>query len=199
MTLRDWLGAALHDLAPAAQDRVAGEYAAHVHDAMDSGLTEAQAVATLGDPGQVNRALRRTYATRDLTEQYRRLPVGLWVTLLLLQLGYGGLMFWNNVEVPQELPRYLAGPTTGLTLMLTLTWSVLWRPDPYRWTLGARLLVGCLMLSQWITALLAPGQDTLDLIFLIVLPLALTGLAWDAHRVARRVSRTLSLEGPARP
>lgn len=199
MTLRDWLGAALHDLAPAAQDRVAGEYAAHVHDARGSGLTEAQAVATLGDPGQVNRALRRTYATRDLTEQYQRPPRRFWGTMLLLQLGYAILMIWNNLEDRADLIRHLPGPLIGLTLMLALSALVWRRPDPYRWTLGARLLVVCLMLSQWITALLAPGQDTLDLAFLIVLPLALTGLAWDAHRVAQRVGRTLKLEGPARP
>lgn len=60
--LKSWLDVALSDLAPAARDRMTAEYHAHVQDATHSGLTEPEAVATLGDPTQVNRALRRTYA-----------------------------------------------------------------------------------------------------------------------------------------
>ncbi|NTY00564.1 hypothetical protein [Deinococcus sp. JMULE3] len=63
MTLNDWLDVALRDLAPAARDRMTAEYHAHVQDAMTGGLTEPEAVATLGDPAQVGRALRRTQLT----------------------------------------------------------------------------------------------------------------------------------------
>ncbi|GGL03513.1 HAAS signaling domain-containing protein [Deinococcus radiotolerans] len=195
--LTGWLAEALRDLTPATRDRVGAEYCAHVHDALDSGLTEAQAVASLGDPAHVNRALRRTYATQDLAEQYQRPPRRLWGTLLAVQVGYAGLMIWNNLEDRGDLIRHLPGPLTGLALMLGLTALTWRRPDPYRWTLGARLLMLGLMLSQWVTALLTPDRDLLTLVSLCLLPVVSAGVIWDAHLTARRVSRTLNLEAQA--
>ena len=195
--LHNWLDVALRDLAPAAQRRVSAEYQAHVQDAMTGGLTEPEAVATLGDPAQVNRALRRTYATEEVATQYRTPSRRLWVVMLLAQLGHTALVILSNLEDHADLLRHLTGPLTGLTLLLALMALMKQRPTPYTSTLGTRLLVLPLMSGQWITALLTPARDTLDLAFLIVLPLALVGMAWDAHRMAQRVSRTLNLEGQA--
>ncbi|MDK2012325.1 MULTISPECIES: HAAS signaling domain-containing protein [unclassified Deinococcus] len=197
--LKSWLDVALSDLAPAARDRMTAEYHAHVQDATHSGLTEPEAVATLGDPTQVNRALRRTYAyaTEKLAAQYRTPSRRLWRVLLLLYVGYTSLMILNNLEDRADLLRHLPGPLTGLTLLLALMALMKLHPTSYPWTLGARVLVLPLMTGQWITALITPGRDTLDLSFLIVLPFALVGMVWNAHCTARRVHRTLKLDGQA--
>ena len=98
MTLHDWLTVALRDLAPAAQERMTTEYHAHVQDAMHSGLTEPEAIATLGDPAQVNRALRLTYATDQELRNGQGPKVWWFMLLLVAWCGLAALWFEQDVE-----------------------------------------------------------------------------------------------------
>jgi len=61
MTLDLWLSAATQGLPPEVVHRVRAEYTAHV---AESGLPEAEAVAALGQPKTVRRALEREHFTR---------------------------------------------------------------------------------------------------------------------------------------
>ncbi|MCD0160715.1 hypothetical protein IHN63_05270 [Deinococcus sp. 6YEL10] len=112
MTLHDWLTVALRNLASAAQERMTAEYRAHVQDAMTGGLTEPEAVATLGDPAQVNRALRRT----QLTVQDER-----WLRLLTSP---GTRMRRESRRVLWLLPLCL--PACAFTFQLIFALDVRW-------------------------------------------------------------------------
>lgn len=65
MNLNQWLTAALRDLDPQARARLDAEYTAHFHDALDVTGSEAQALASLGDPERLNGQLKRQYLTTD--------------------------------------------------------------------------------------------------------------------------------------
>lgn len=193
MTLRDWLGAALHDLAPAAQDRVAAEYQAHVQDAMTGGLTEPEAVATLGDPEQVNRALRRTYATAS--ELDVKPGTGTWRFMLGTLILYAtATLIFLAVGIESAL-----GSVTGSLTALALTWLV-WRlarnqPIPVRNFLlnqgGAWLMNFSLWLGWEVQAWLGDPPPVQAIQWL----LPVLWIVWmvESGRRIQRIQRTLKL------
>ena len=68
MTLDRWLELATAGLPPEVAGRVQAEYVAHVSE---SGLPEAEAIAALGQPEAVRRALGRTYLSAERLEILR--------------------------------------------------------------------------------------------------------------------------------
>ncbi|SEI87977.1 hypothetical protein SAMN04488058_102120 [Deinococcus reticulitermitis] len=68
MTFQAWLERATGGLPREVAERVEAEYAAHI---AESGLPEAEAVAALGDPRAVRRALGRTYMNWEQLESLR--------------------------------------------------------------------------------------------------------------------------------
>ncbi|GGS02284.1 HAAS signaling domain-containing protein [Deinococcus sedimenti] len=187
MTLNDWLDVALRDLAPAAWDRMTAEYHAHVQDAMHSGLTEPEAVATLGDPAQVNRALRRTYATDE--ELSNSQGAWMWMFSLLVVTSYAAVTLWL------VRPEAATGPLVAL-LLAPLIWLLVRRePQPVRNFLLATAGHWIVNFSLWMNWMLqlwrgdAPPSQGLLWFFPVL------WLVWmlDAGRRIQRIQRTLKL------
>jgi uncharacterized membrane protein len=61
MTLQHWLTPALVNLEAQARTRLEAEYTAHLRDALTATGDEAQALAQLGNPSELNRQLQRSY------------------------------------------------------------------------------------------------------------------------------------------
>ncbi|NTY00565.1 hypothetical protein [Deinococcus sp. JMULE3] len=191
MTLNAWLNVALGDLAPAARDRMNAEYHAHVQDAMHSGLTEPEAVATLGDPTQVNRALRRTYATASELRN-GQVPKMWWFMLLLVAwCGLAALWFEQDVEA--------VAAATALVLACPAWMLARNEPQPVRNlllpTAGQWLLNFFFWLSWSVQAWLGDPPSFGAIVWL----LPVMWLMWfgEVGRVVRRMRRTLKLEGRA--
>ncbi|MFW8625712.1 HAAS signaling domain-containing protein [Deinococcus sp. ME38] len=198
MTLHDWLTVALRNLAPAAQERMTAEYRAHVQDAMMGGLTEPEAVATLGDPAQVNRALRRTQLTvqderwlRHLTSPGTRtrresrrvlwlLPLCLPACAFIFQLIFGLYVSWSWLTATAVVGAVtlvlLADLRMGDTLQAGL------RSSRRGMTLFAALLLA-LLVAPWPAPLSLPAQLSL-LAGLALLALA----AWRLSSLPRKLT-----------
>ncbi len=191
MTLHDWLTVALRDLAPAAQERMTTEYHAHVQDAMTDGLSEPEAVATLGDPAQVNRALRRAYAT----DQELRNGQGpkMWWLMLLLVTGCGLSALWFEQAVEA------VAAATALVLACPAWLLVRSEPQPVRnlllTTAGPWVFNFALWLGWTAQGWLGDPPSFGSIVWL----LPVIWVVWfvEVGRVARRMRRTLHLEGQA--
>lgn len=203
MTLERWLKAATAGLPPEVAGRVQAEYTAHIHD---SEQPEADAIATLGDPERVRRALGQTYLSAHslgtlrnqnaLTEQiFLGATLG-WVILFGgLQVMYAlqlhalqpGVPFaWEDVVVP-----VLSLLLLGLTWALTRRWPTerrkFWRVPGYLWSMQLMLwLNGALDLWR--------GKEG-SLPWLIPLwGLAMLGWLLNMVHEDRRLRRTLALK-----
>ncbi|MFN4250865.1 HAAS signaling domain-containing protein [Deinococcus sp.] len=198
MTLNDWLNVALRNLAPAAQERMTAEYRAHVQDAMTGGLTEPEAVATLGDPAQVNRALRRTQLTvqderwlRHLTSPGTRtrresrrvlwlmpfaLPTYAFIFQLIFALDAGWSWLTSAAVVGAVTLVLLADLRMGDTLQAGL------RSSRRGMTLFVGLLLA-LLVAPWPVPLSPPAQLSL-LAGLALLALA----AWRLSSLPRKLT-----------
>lgn len=191
MTLHDWLTVALRDLAPAAQERMTAEYHAHVQDAMTDGLTEPEAVATLGDPAQVNRALRRAYATDQELSNGQGPKV--WWFMLLLVAGYGLSALWFEQDVEA------VAAATALVLACLAWVLVRSEPQPIRnlllATAGQWLFNFTLWLGWSVQAWLGDPPSFGAILWL----LPAIWVVWfvEVGRVFRRMRRTLTLGGRA--
>ncbi|MDL2342811.1 hypothetical protein QOL99_01475 [Deinococcus sp. MIMF12] len=195
MTLDEWLAAATAGLPPEVAQRVRAEYAAHIQD---SGQPEAEAVAALGEPERVRRALGRTYLSAARLETLADEPLrrGVLVFVWAMPLLYGVFTAWNFADAaPFPLWR-LVGP--GLTLLLNaLVWLVtahlpderrrLWRGVWAGWSIGFMLWMGNALQLWW-------GAD-LPLPWFVPLwgLLLFGGLLWTAWE-DRRLRRTLALK-----
>ncbi|GAA5441615.1 hypothetical protein ACFQDE_10875 [Deinococcus caeni] len=189
--LNEWLDVALRDLAPAARDRMTAEYHAHVQDAIHSGLTEPEAIATLGDPAQVGRALRLTYAT----DQELRNGQGpkVWWFMLLLVAGYGLSALWF-----EEAVEAVAAAT--VLVLACLAWVLVRsEPRPVRnlllATTGPWLFNFTLWLVWSVQAWLGDPPSFEAILWL--LPVLWVVWLVEVGRVVRRMRRTLKLEGRA--
>ena len=191
MTLNDWLTVALRDLAPAAQERMTAEYHAHVQDAMTGGLTENEAVATLGDPAQVNRALRRAYATDQ--ELSNGQGPKMWWFMLLLVAGYGLSALWFEQAVEAV--------TAATALVLACLSWVLVRsePQPVRnlllATAGPWLFNFALWLGWIVQAWLGDPPSFGAILWLV--PILWVPWLVSTMQPAHRMRHTLALEGRA--
>ncbi|OOV14539.1 hypothetical protein [Deinococcus sp. LM3] len=191
MTLHDWLNVALRDLAPAAQERMNAEYRAHVQDAMTDELTEAEAVATLGDPAQVNRALRRAYATDQELSNAQGPKV--WWFMLLLVAGYGLSALWFEQAVEA------VAAATALVLAC-LAWVIVRsEPRPVRnlllATAGPWVFNFTLWLGWSVQAWLGDPPSLGAILWL--LPVLWVVWLVGTMQQARRMRRTLTLGGRA--
>lgn len=191
MTLNDWLDVALRDLAPAAQDRMTAEYHAHVQDAMHSGLTEPEAIATLGDPAQVNRALRRTYATDQELRNVQGPKVWWFMLLLVAWSGLAALWFEQAVEA--------VAAATALVLACPAGLLVRSEPQPVRNLLLATAGMWLLNFFFWLSWTVQTWLGDPPSFGSIVWLLPVIWVVWfvEVGRVARRMRRTLPLEGQA--
>lgn len=191
MTLNDWLNVALRDLAPVAQKRMTAEYQAHVQDAMTGGLTEPEAVATLGDPEQVNRALRRTYATDE--ELSSSQGAWMWMFSLLVVTGYGAVTLWL------VRPDAATGPLVALLLAPLISLLVQRQPQPVRNFLLATAGQWIVNFSLWMNWMLQlwRGDPASLQSFLWLMPTLWLVWMLDAGRRVQRMQRTLHLEGQA--
>lgn len=119
MTLERWLHEATAGLPPEVVQRVQAEYAAHV---AESGLPEAEAVAALGQPGRVRRALGRTYLGEERLRTLRDgagVPMVAAVVWVMPPL-YALFLAWNYAAAaPFPWWRLLAPALSlGLTALL---------------------------------------------------------------------------------
>ena len=189
--LHDWLNVALRDLAPVAQKRMTAEYQAHVQDAMTGGLTEPEAVATLGDPAQVNRALRRAYATDQELSNGQGPKV--WWLMLLLVAGCGLPALWFEQAVEA------VAAATALVLACLAWVLVRSEPQPIRnlllATAGQWLFNFSLWLGWSVQAWLGDPPSFGAILWL----LPVVWVVWfvEVGRVVRRMRRTLTLGGRA--
>lgn len=189
--LHDWLNVALRDLAPVAQKRMTAEYQAHVQDAMTGGLTEPEAVATLGDPAQVNRALRRAYATDQELSNGQGPKV--WWLMLLLVAGCGLPALWFEQAVEA------VAAATALVLACLAWVLVRSEPQPIRnlllATAGQWLFNFSLWLGWSVQAWLGDPPSFGAILWL----LPVMWVVWfvEVGRVVRRMRRTLTLGGRA--
>ncbi|MCD0160716.1 hypothetical protein IHN63_05275 [Deinococcus sp. 6YEL10] len=191
MTLHDWLTVALRNLASAAQERMTAEYRAHVQDAMTDGLTEPEAIATLGDPTQVNRALRRAYATDQELSNAQGLKV--WWFMLLLVAGYGLSALWFEQAVEA------VAAATALVLAC-LAWVIVRsEPRPVRnlllATAGPWVFNFTLWLGWSVQAWLGDPPSLGAILWL--LPVLWVVWLVGTMQQARRMRRTLALEDRA--
>ncbi|GAA0512982.1 HAAS signaling domain-containing protein [Deinococcus depolymerans] len=189
--LNHWLDVALRDLAPAARDRMTAEYHAHVQDAMHSGLTEPEAIATLGDPAHVNRALRRTYATDQELRNVQGPKVWWFMLLLVAWYGLAALWFEQDVEA--------VAATTALVLACPAWLLVRSEPQPVRnlllATAGQWLFNFTLWLGWSVQAWLGDPPSFGAILWL--LPVLWVVWLVDTMQQARRMRRTLTLGGRA--
>jgi hypothetical protein len=196
MTLTFWLDMALRDLAPTARDRMVAEYQAHVQDAMTGGLTEPEAVATLGDPAQVNRALRRTYLTQSEQGKLQLDHQWLWWVMMAVLSGYGASLL---VIGGAASSGPLAGVVTAVTLGGTAWWLLRSRPGPLRNYLLNQLGGWLCNFSFWLGWSVQAWLGDPPSFGAIVWLLPVMWVVWfvEVGRVVRRMHRTLMLEGRA--
>ncbi|WP_104989685.1 hypothetical protein [Deinococcus sp. NW-56] len=198
MTLDHWLREATAGLPPEVVERVRAEYAAHV---ADSGLPEAEAVAALGQPEGVRRALGQTYLGAERLETLREesLARGLFGLVWLLPLLYGGYMVWDWWSWERgegvTLPWGAAGPALA-TLLNLLVWRVTARTVPERRRLW-RTQWGslCVISMLWINDVVDVwrGQEA-EVWGVGLLGTALLAALAVAFRDDRRLRRTLALK-----
>lgn len=195
MTLDHWLAAATVGLPPEVAQRVRAEYAAHVQD---SGQPEAEAVAALGEPERVRRALHRTYLGEERLRTLRGAPRTQYISGRLwpwLVWGipplYALFIAWIYTdEVPFPWWR-LAAPALTLLLM-ALLWRLTRPLSAERKTLwrsaGGGLSIQFMLLAQWVLQAWH-GETFIWPWFLPVFGLALLGLlfwtAWEDQRLRR--------------
>ncbi|MBX8464038.1 hypothetical protein [Deinococcus sp. RIT780] len=196
MTLNDWLNVALRNLAPAAQERMTAEYRAHVQDAMTGGLTEPEAVATLGDPAQVNRALRRTYLMREEQKTLQLDNQWVWRAMTVLLLGYGASLLMIGGA---ESSGPLAGVVTAVTLGGTAWCLLRSRPDALRNYLLNQLGGWLVNFSFWLGWSVQAWLGDPPSFGAILWLLPALWVVWfvEVGRVVRRIRRTLTLGGRA--
>lgn len=195
MTLERWLEQATAGLPPEVAQRVRAEYAAHVTEA---DLPEAEAVAALGQPEGVRRALGRTYLGAERLRTLRDAPGTPMVVGLMWSMPplYALSLAWIYAgEVPFPWWR-LAAPTLTL-LLTTLLWR-LTRPLPTERRTLWRNAVGGLSIqfmlgTQW--ALQEwHGEGFVWPWFLSVFGVAILGILFWTAWEDRRLRRTLALK-----
>lgn len=194
MTLDRWLAAATAGLPPEVSQRVRAEYAAHI---AESDLPEAEAVAALGRPEAVRRALGRTYLSAERLETLRRMPgrgllIFVWGILPL----YGVFQAWNwSEQVP--FPSWRLLPPTATLLLVASLWLLTRRLLAERRTLWRTswggLSFSFMLWLQWTLEVLH-GEEFVWPWFLPLFGLGLlSALCWT-FRDDRRLRRTLALE-----
>ena len=200
MTFHAWLERATGGLPREVAERVKAEYAAHI---AESGLPEAEAVAALGDPRAVRRALGRTYMNWEQLESLRDgRGLGLIQPLIWGLPTLFGLMF---VVIYADAPAFpwwrLVAP--ALTVLLTaLTWRWTRSLSTERrtlWRIGWGAVSIQLML--WLGWLLSFGSGESDGTPLWMLALMAGLLPIHGFSVLasdRRLRRTLALSGGSR-
>lgn len=194
MTLDRWLQEATAGLPPEVAQRVRAEYAAHV---VESGLPEGDAVASLGRPEAVRRALGRTYVSGERLRTLREasgtglMAVFMWLGLVLF--GGGQALIWVGLT-PFPWER-VVGPLLTLALTAALWLWTAFQPAERRtfWrTFWMPLSLG-FMLWAGPALQLGRGQDVPLAWAIPLLGLLLgVGLLWTLWD-DRRLRRTLAL------
>lgn len=196
--LSAWVEAATGGLPAGVVCRVAAEAGAHVQDATEAGCSEAEAVHALGDPGQVRRALGRTYLPE---ERLRELREG---SARFVSYVTWGLPMWYVLAA--VIGGVLAPPFSGwrltapalMLLLVTLFWRwtsrlALERKSLWR-TAGATGSIQLLQVLSW--AVESRYGEPMVWPWLIPLIGALPALllGWTLLEDAR-LRRTLALRG----
>ena len=198
MTLEGWIEAATEGLPAEVVSRVAAEARAHTQDAVEAGVTEAQAVSALGDPQQVHRALRRTYLPEERLRQLREGPARFvsYVTW--------GLPVWyvlaaviGGVLAPPFDGSRLIAPAVMLLLVTLLWWwtshfvperKSLWRTN------GAIGSVQSIQVLSWLVGSQYGDPVVWPWLIPLIGALLLLMLGWTLLEDAR-LRRTLALRG----
>lgn len=201
MTFQAWLERATGGLPREVAERVKAEYAAHI---AESGLPEAEAVAALGDPRAVRRALGRTYMNWEQLESLRDgRGLGLIQPLIwgLPPLyGLGLVLIYADGPAPAFPWWRLVAP--ALTVLLTaLTWRWTRSLSAERrtlWRIGWGSIGGPFMM--WFGWLLGAGQgEPLPLPWVAPLMAGLFLIqGFSVLASDRRLRRTLALSGGSR-
>ncbi|GGK34789.1 hypothetical protein GCM10008955_30940 [Deinococcus malanensis] len=202
MTLDRWLEAATAGLPPEVAHRVRAEYTAHLAAAQEARVPEAEAVADLGDPERVRRALGRTYLG-ETRLQTPRDPPG---RPLLTAMAWGmppvfGLTVASIYVDTVPFPWWrLAAP--ALVFLLTAgVWWLTHRLSAERRNLWCGLWGGIgiqgMLWGQWVLQVWH-GEEFVWPWFLPVFGLFVLGfLLWTAVEDVR-LRHTLALEDGAR-
>ena len=195
MTLERWLREATAGLPPEVVERVRAEYAAHV---AESRLPEGDAVASLGRPEAVRRALGRTYVSGERLRTLREasgtglMAAFMWLGLVLF--GGGQVLAWVGFA-PFPWDRVI-GPLLALALTAALWLWTAFLPAERRTLWRTFWMPLSLGFMGWVGPAVQLGRGQ-DVPLAWAIPptgfLLWVGLLWTL-RDDRRLRRTLALK-----